>query len=344
MLVHESGEGSAVTHTITLIPGDGIGPEVSEATCRVLEATGVELRWQIEKAGVEALQASGTPLPDSVVESIRGNRVALKAPVTTPIGGGFRSVNVELRQKLDLYINFRPARSLPGVPSRNENVDLLVIRENSEGLYSGLEHEVVPGVVESLRVVTESGSRRIVEAAFKIAGSLGRRKVTVVHKANILKLSDGLFLNVARQVADSYPDIEYEEAIIDATAMRLVQNPGQFDVLVMENLFGDIISDLTAGLVGGLGVAPSANLGAECAVFEAVHGSAPDIAGKGVANPTALLLSGALMLRHLGEKRAAESVERSVRHVLAEGAHLTPDLGGKATTREYADALIDSLE
>ncbi|HEX8681189.1 MAG TPA: isocitrate/isopropylmalate dehydrogenase family protein, partial [Ardenticatenaceae bacterium] len=269
--------------------------------------------------------------------------LALKGPITTPVGSGFRSVNVQLRKTLDLYANYRPAKTVPGIPSRYEDVDLIVIRENTEGLYSGLEHIVVPGVVESLRVITEHASERIVRFAFDLAQKQSRRKVTAVHKANILKLSDGLFLEVAKRVARDFPDIEYEETIVDATAMRLVLDPSAFDVLVMENLFGDIISDLTSGLVGGLGMAPSANIGEKYAVFEAVHGSAPDIAGKGVANPTALILSGALMLRHMGEIPAAQRIERAVAQLVGEGRGLTRDLGGQANTREYVDTLIEAL-
>ncbi|RMG40298.1 MAG: isocitrate/isopropylmalate dehydrogenase family protein, partial [Methanobacteriota archaeon] len=313
-----------MAYQVTLIPGDGIGPEVAHAARKVIDATGVEIEWHIHQAGMEVVNRIGTPLPAETLESIQRDQLALKGPIGTPIGGGFRSVNVELRKQLDLYANFRPARSIRGIKSRYENVDLIVIRENTEGLYSGLEHIVVPGVVESQRIITEKGSRRIVEAAFKIARRYHRKKVTVVHKANILKLSDGLFLEVARQVAREYPEIEYDEAIVDATAMKLVMDPAQFDVLVMENLFGDIISDLTSGLIGGLGIAPSANLGKNYAIFEAVHGSAPDIAGKGIANPTALILSGALMLEHIGEMEAAEKIRAAVNKVIGEGKTVTP--------------------
>lgn len=332
-----------MAHHITLIPGDGIGPEVADGARQVIDATGVAIEWDLQNAGAEMIDKVGVPLPEATLESVRKNKVALKGPIGTPIGTGFRSVNVELRRKLDLYANFRPAVSIKGVKTRHDDVDLIVIRENTEGLYSGLEHEVVPGVVESQRVITEKGSERIIDAAFKIAKRFNRKKVTVVHKANILKLSDGLFLNVARRVHEQYPEIEYDEAIVDATAMKLVQDPSQFDVLVMENLFGDIISDLTSGLIGGLGLAPSANIGKPYAIFEAVHGTAPDIAGKGVANPTALLLSGALMLRHLDENAAADRVFAAVNTVLGEGRVRTADLGGSATTQEYVDALIDAL-
>jgi isocitrate dehydrogenase (NAD+) len=328
-----------MVHPVVLIPGDGIGPEVTEAARRVLDATGVGLDWQVHEAGGEVIGRYGKPLPESTLDAVMRVGVALKGPITTPVGSGFRSVNVGLRKALDLYANYRPARSIPGVPSRFEGVDLMVVRENTEGLYSGLEHIVVPGVVESLRVITETGSQRIVRFAFRIAREHGRRKVTAVHKANILKLSDGLFLEVARRVAREFPEIEFEEAIVDATAMKLVLDPSQFDVLVMENLFGDILSDLTSGLCGGVGLAPSANIGERYAVFEAVHGSAPDIAGKGVANPCALVLAGALMLRHLGELDAADRVERAVRGVVARGEVRTRDLGGTAGTAQMADAL-----
>ena len=332
-----------MSYPVTLIPGDGIGPEVCQAARLVLDATGVPFEWHEHQAGMEVANRYGTPLPQETVDSIIRDGVALKGPIGTPIGTGFRSVNVELRKTLDLYANFRPARSIPGVNSRYSDVDLIVIRENTEGLYSGLEHIVVPGVVESLRVITEKGSERIVRFAFETARKFGRKKVTAVHKANILKLSDGLFLEIARRVARDFPDIGYEESIVDATAMKLVLNPGQFDVLVMENLFGDIISDLTSGLIGGLGLAPSANIGTQYAVFEAVHGSAPDIAGKGIANPTALILSGVLMLRHLGEMKAADRVEKAVHAVIREKKQVTRDLGGTASTMAFARAVADKL-
>ena len=332
-----------MSHQVVSIPGDGIGTEVTAAARRVLDASGVTIDWETREAGGDVIGRYGTPLPQDTVGAVKRAGVALKGPITTPIGSGFRSVNVQLRQDLDLYANFRPARSLPGVPSRFENVDLIVIRENTEGLYSGLEHIVVPGVVESLRIVTETGSERIIRFAFRIARELGRKKVTAVHKANILKLSDGLFLSVARRVAREFGEIEYEETIVDATAMRLVQDPSRFDVLVMENLFGDILSDLTSGLIGGLGMAPSANLGEKTAMFEAVHGSAPDIAGQGVANPTALILAGAMMLRHLGEDEAADRVESAVRDTISGGKTMTRDLGGSASTDEYTGALIAAL-
>ncbi len=332
-----------MAHSVTLIPGDGIGPEVAHATQQVIAAAGVEIEWDIQPAGNEVINRYGTPLPEEAMESILKNRIALKGPIGTPIGKGFHSVNVDIRKRLDLFANFRPARTIKGIKSRYDDIDLIVIRENTEGLYSGLEHIVVPGVVESQRIITEKGSRRIVEMAFKIAQKYNRKKVTAVHKANILKLSDGLFLEVAREVARGFPDIEYTESIVDATAMRLVMDPAQFDVLVMENLFGDIISDLTSGLIGGLGVAPSANLGENYAVFEAVHGSAPDIAGKGLANPTALLLSGCMMLELLDEHHAAEKIRTAINAVIKEGKHVTHDLGGKAKTQEYVNALIEKL-
>lgn len=332
-----------MAYTVTLIPGDGIGPEVTAATQRVLDAVGVEIEWDIKEAGGDVINRYGTPLPQETLDSIIRTGVALKGPITTPVGSGFKSVNVQLRKTLDLYANYRPAKTVQGVPSRYENVDLIVIRENTEGLYSGLEHIVIPGVVESIRIITERASDRIIRFAFETARKYSRHKVTVVHKANILKLSDGLFLEVAKRVARDYTDIEYEESIVDATAMRLVLDPSQFDVLVMENLFGDIISDLTSGLVGGLGMAPSANIGEKYAMFEAVHGSAPDIAGKGIANPTALILTGALMLRHLGEIPAAERIENAVSQVVAEGRNLTRDLGGEANTNQYVETLIAAL-
>jgi isocitrate dehydrogenase (NAD+) len=328
---------------ITLIPGDGIGPEVTAAARRVVDATGVEIDWQVHPAGEEEFERTGEALPQETLDAIERTGVALKGPTATPSGAGYRSVNVRIRQKLDLYANFRPARSIPGAGKRYENVDLIVVRENTEGLYSGIEHQVVPGVVESLRIVTEKGSERVVRFAFEAALQYRRRKVTAVHKANILKMSDGLFLDVARRVAKDYPSIEYDESIVDAAAMKLVLNPHQFDVLVMENLFGDILSDLTSGLVGGLGLTPSGNIGQSCAVFEAVHGTAPDIAGKGIANPTAVIQSAALMLRRLDETEAAERIENAVRRVIGEGKSVTGDLGGRAKTEEYADALIAAM-
>ncbi len=331
-------------YNVTLIPGDGIGPEVTDAARRVIEATGVEIKWHVHEAGGHVMNRYGTPLPQQTIESIMKNKVALKGPITTPGGSGFRSVNVQLRKSLNLFANYRPARSIKGVPSRYQDVDLIVIRENTQGLYSGLEHIVVPGVVESLRIITEAASERIVRFAFETARKYKRKKVTAVHKANILKLSDGLFLDVARRVSRKYTDIEYEESIIDATAMKLVMNPHKFDVLVMENLFGDIVSDLTSGLVGGLGMTPSANIGELYAIFEGVHGSAPDIAGKGIANPTALILSAALMLEHLGEIEAAQRITHAVESVIADGQHMTRDLGGTTNMWEYTEAVIRAFQ
>lgn len=333
-----------MTYSLTLIPGDGIGPEVATATQRVLDATGLDLEWQEVLAGQTALEAHGDPLPESTIQAVVAADATLKGPTTTPSGIGFRSINVALRQKLCLYANYRPALSLPGINTRFEDVDLIVVRENTEGLYSGLEHTVVPGVVESLRIITAKASERIARFAFQTAQRQERQRVTCVHKANILKLSDGLFLDSCRKVAAEFPEIEFDDCIVDAAAMKLVSNPHLFDVMVMENLFGDILSDLTSGLVGGLGVAPSANVGDGIAVFEAVHGSAPDIAGKGIANPLALLRSGVLMLLYLGEKEAADRVEKALRKVLVAGKVLTGDLGGKAGTAEFADAVIAALD
>jgi isocitrate dehydrogenase (NAD+) len=332
-----------MAYRIVLIPGDGIGPEVTAAAQRVIEATGLEVEWETHLAGQAALDELGSPLPAETLDAVRSADATLKGPTATPSGTGFRSVNVELRQKLQLYANYRPARSLPGVPSRYENVDLIVVRENTEGLYSGLEHEVVPGVVESLRVVTEHASERIARFAFETARRQGRKRVTCVHKANILKLSDGLFLRTCGRVAKEFSDIAYDDSIIDAAAMKLVLNPQTFDVMVMENLFGDIVSDLTAGLVGGLGLAPSANVGDGVAVFEAVHGSAPDIAGKGVANPTAVILSAVLMLRYLGEKAVADQIENAIRSVFTGGTVRTGDLGGAATTLQFIEAVLATM-
>jgi isocitrate dehydrogenase (NAD+) len=330
-------------HTITLIPGDGIGPEVTEAVVRIVEAAGVAVDWEPHIAGVQAFERTGKALPVDLIDSIRRNRVALKGPVTTPIGEGFTSVNVGLRKALELYANLRPVWNLRGVPSRFEAVDLVIVRENTEDLYAGLEHEVVPGVVESLKIITEKASTRIARFAFDYARRHGRRRVTAIHKANIMKLGDGLFLASARAVAPEYPGIVYDERIVDAACMHLVMNPGQFDVLVMPNLYGDIVSDLCAGLVGGLGVVGSANLGTETAVFEAVHGSAPDIAGQNVANPTALLLSAIMMLRHLNEHAAADRIMKALEDVLASGAVLTRDLKGSATTTEFAVAVCRAM-
>jgi isocitrate dehydrogenase (NAD+) len=332
-----------MTHTITLIPGDGIGPEVTEAVVRILKASGVLIDWEPHIAGLVAFERTGQALPVELIDSIRRNKVALKGPVTTPIGQGFTSVNVGLRKALDLYANLRPVWNLPGIDSRFQGVDLVIVRENTEDLYAGLEHEVVPGVVESLKIITEKASTRIAQFAFQHARKHGRRKVTSIHKANIMKLSDGLFIDCVRRAARDYIDITYEERIVDAACMQLVMHPEQFDVLVLPNLYGDIVSDLCAGLVGGLGVVGAANLGSEIGVFEAVHGSAPDIAGKHLANPTALLLSAVLMLRHLDEGAAADRIMQALGAVLTARAVRTRDLGGTASTLEFADAVSKQL-
>jgi isocitrate dehydrogenase (NAD+) len=329
--------------TITLLPGDGIGPEVTAAAVRVLEAAGARFEWESHMAGAEALARHGDPLPQEVLDSIVRNKVALKGPVTTPVGKGFQSVNVRLRRTLELYANLRPTLSLPGVPSRFAGVDLLVVRENTEGLYSGIEHTVVPGVVESLKIITEKASTRVARFAFEHARSHGRERVTIVHKANIMKLSDGLFLDCARKVAEGYPEIRTDDRIIDNLCMQLVVRPEQFDVLLLENLYGDIVSDLCAGLVGGLGVVPGANFGEVGAVFEAVHGSAPDIAGRNLANPLALIQTAVLMLRHLDDHATADRIDRALRATLAAGTR-TRDLGGEATTTEFTEAIVRALE
>jgi isocitrate dehydrogenase (NAD+) len=330
-------------YTITLIPGDGIGPEVVSAAVRVLTATGVAFEWVTMDAGLAAIGKHGVPLPPAVLESVRANGVALKGPTGTPIGGGHRSVNVELRKILDLYANVRPVHTMPGVKCRYEDVDIVVIRENTEDLYSGLEHVVVPGVVESLKIITEKASTRIARYAFEYAERNGRKRITAVHKANIMKLSDGLFLDCCRKVAAEYAAITYDELIVDNTCMQLVLDPTRFDMLLLENLYGDIVSDLCAGLVGGLGLAAGANVGEKQAIFEAVHGTAPDIAGKNAANPIAMVLSGAMMLDHLGEQKAAGRVRSAVEKVLAEGKKLTGDLGGRASTSEIAEAIVEKL-
>ena len=331
-----------MTHRITLIPGDGIGPEVTDAVLMILSVAGIPIEWERHDAGILSPDKNN-PLPTSLIDSIRRNKVALKGPVTTPIGAGFTSVNVSLRKALDLYVNLRPVANLPGIPARFTNVDLVIVRENTEDLYAGLEHQIVPGVVESLKIITAVASTRIGRFAFEYARANGRKRVTAIHKANIMKMSDGLFLESVRGVAKEYADLEYDERIIDAACMHLVLHPEKFDVLVLPNLYGDIISDLCAGLVGGLGVVGAANLGAECAVFEAVHGSAPDIAGKGVANPTALLLSAVLMLRHIGEPTSADRIVHALEQVMAAGVSRTPDLGGHASTTQFADAVCKML-
>ncbi len=329
---------------MTLIPGDGIGPELAEAARGVLEATGIGFSWDVQQAGEATIASEGTPLPDRVVESIRTNGVAIKGPITTPVGTGFRSVNVGLRQALELYANVRPARTMAGVESRFSDVDLVIVRENTEDLYAGIEHRVGRDAAESIKIITREASERIARFAFEYAIANGRRKVTAVHKANIMKLSDGLFLESCRTVAEQYDGrVEFEDRIVDNMCMQLVQKPDLYDVLVLPNLYGDIVSDLAAGLVGGLGVAPGANIGEDGAVFEPVHGSAPKYAGQNKANPTAMILSGALMLRHLGEPDAATRVENAVRDVIAEGRTVTYDLGGDAGTREFGDAVADRL-
>ncbi len=330
--------------TVTLIPGDGIGPEVSEAAVRVLGAAGAEIEWERQIAGKEAVEKFGNPLPPEVLESVRRNCLALKGPVTTQVGGGFKSINVQLRQELDLYANLRPSRSLPSIPSRFEGVDIVVVRENTEDLYSGLEHIVVPGVVESLKIITEKASLRIARFAFEYARRHGRKRVTAVHKANIMKLSDGLFLDCFRRVASEYPEIKADDKIVDNMCMQLVMRPEEWDMLLMENLYGDIVSDLCAGLVGGLGVVPGGNIGTDVAVFEAVHGSAPDIAGKNLANPLALIRSAIMMLYHMNKDEVAERVRAALRHVVVEQKIRTRDLGGEAGTTEFTDAVVAALE
>jgi len=339
-----------MTYTVTLIPGDGIGPEVASAMRRVVEATGVAVDWEVFDAGEAVIEAYGTPLPEHILTSIRRNRVGIKGPITTQVGKGFRSPNVALRKALDLYANVRPAQSIPGVPARYEGVDLVVVRENTEGLYSGVEHDVIPDQAsEAIRIITRRASERVVRFAFEYARANGRKLVTAVHKGNILKLTDGLFLRVAHEVAAEYPEIAFNDRIVDNLCMQLVQRPHEYDVLVLTNLFGDIVSDLCAGLVGGLGVTPGANMGDDIAVFEPVHGSAPKYAGKNVVNPTAMIRSGALMLRFLGETEAAERIERAVARVIAEGRAVTYDLKPRRDdptavgTQEMADAIIAAL-
>jgi isocitrate dehydrogenase (NAD+) len=332
-------------HLVTLIPGDGIGPEVAEATARAVDATGVSIEWERVEAGARALAEQGQLIPQDVFGSLEASRVGLKGPTETPVGGGHQSINVALRKKLGLYVNFRPVRMLPGLKTRFHDLplDLAIFRENTEDLYAGLEHEVVPGVVESLKIITQTASLRIARASFEYARKEGRRKVTSIHKANIMKLSDGLFLKCCRETASAYPEIRYNELIVDNACMQLVMRPETFDLLVMPNLYGDIISDLAAGLVGGLGIVPGANMGDHHAVFEAVHGTAPDIAGKGMANPTALMQSAVLMLSHLGEGEAATRLENAIRSVYAAGAPLTGDVGGKASTAQFTDAVIRAM-
>ncbi|MGQ9632974.1 MAG: isocitrate dehydrogenase (NAD(+)) [Bryobacteraceae bacterium] len=333
-------------YRVTLIPGDGIGPEVAEAAVRVVNATGVAIDWERVELTGKIIEESREELPAAVLESVQRTRVGLKGPVTTPIAGGFQSVNVALRKALDLYANVRPVRTLPGLKTRYQDVkiDLIIFRENTEDLYAGLEHEVVKDVVTSLKVITRRASERIARFTFEYARRLGRKRITAVHKANIMKLGDGLFLRCTREVAREYPELEYKELIVDNASMQLVLRPEQFDVLLMPNLYGDIVSDLAAGLVGGLGIVPGANIGEECAVFEAVHGSAPDIAGKGLANPTALMLSAVMMLEHLGEIQAARKLQRAIEKVYQEGRSLTPDVGGAASTQEFTGAVVEAVQ
>ncbi len=335
-----------MSHQVTLIPGDGIGPEVASAARRAVDATGVSIDWEIAELNADLIHKTGESLPQHVIDSLNRTRIGLKGPVTTPIGGGYTSVNVALRKRLDLFANVRPVRSLPGVVSRFDDVkiDMVIFRENTEDLYSGLEHEVVKDVVTSLKVITRTASIRIAEYAFQFAQSAGRKKVVAIHKANIMKLADGLFLRCCREIAANYPHIQYTELIVDNAAMQLVMRPEQFDVLLLPNLYGDIVSDLAAGLVGGLGIVPGANMGENHAVFEAVHGSAPDIAGKGIANPTAMMLSSVLMLIHMKEHDAAKRLQSAIESVYQEHAHLTRDVGGAATTTDFTEAVIRAMK
>lgn len=331
-----------MTYNISLIPGDGIGPQVTKAAKMVLEACGVKINWEIVEAGEKVIEKYGTPLPDYVIDSIKRNRVALKGPVTTPIGTGFRSINVALRQALKLYANIRPVKSYKGVPSRYKNIDLLIVRENTEGLYMGIEYMVGEDTAESIKIITRKASERIAKFAFELARKEERRKVTAVHKANIMKCTDGLFLDCVRKVSQKYPEIIFEDVIVDAMSMKLVQTPQDYEVLVMPNLYGDILSDLAAGLVGGLGVVPGANIGNKEIVFEPTHGSAPELSSN-IANPTATILSGIMMLRYLGEREAADKIEKAVGKVLGERKKITKDLGGNAGTLEYTEEIINSL-
>ena len=332
-----------MSYTVTLIPGDGSGPEVIAAAKRVVEATGVPIVWEQAEAGAAMIEACGTPLPEETIASIRKNKVALKGPVTTPVGTGFRSVNVEMRKRFDLYANVRPAKTYPGVISRYENINLVVVRENTEDLYAGIEHMVGEDAAESIKLITRKGCERIIRYAFEFAVREGRKKVTAVHKANIMKCTDGMFLNIAREIAKEYPQIEFNDSIVDAMCMRLVMHPEDYDVLVCPNLYGDIVSDLCAGLVGGLGLTPSANIGVDGAIFEPIHGSAPDIAGQHKINPTAAILSASMMLAHLGEAKAAASIEKAIIKVIGEGKVLTQDMGGSASTEAFTDAVIAAL-
>lgn len=330
-------------HNITLIPGDGIGPEVTNSAVKIIDASGVKIKWEKVEAGAAVMDKFNTPLPVHVIESIKKNKLAFKGPITTPVGTGFRSVNVGLRQGLNLYANVRPIKTYEGIVSRYSDVDLVIVRENTEDLYAGIEHMVGDEAAESIKIITKKASDRIVKYAFELAEKQGRKKVTAVHKANIMKCSDGLFLKCARQIAKEHSTIAFDDVIVDAMSMKLVMNPEKYDVLVMPNLYGDILSDMAAGLVGGLGIVPGANIGEEIAVFEAAHGSAPDIAGKNIANPTATILSGVMLLKHIGEMEAAVKIENAVSKVLRDGQKLTVDLGGSATTQEYTEAVIKAM-
>ena len=331
------------SYNITLIPGDGIGPEVTDSAIKIIEACGVKIDWDIQEAGGRVLNSEGTPLPERVINSIKKNKIALKGPIATPIGGGFKSVNVTLRKELDLYANVRPCKTFPGIASRYDNVDLIIVRENTEDLYAGIEKMIDADSAEGIKIITRSGSERIVRYAFEYAVREKRKKVTAVHKANIMKLTDGLFLSTARDVAAGFPEIRFDDKIIDALCMELVMRPENFDVLVLPNLYGDIVSDLCSGLVGGLGVTPGVNIGRESAIFEPVHGTAPDIAGKDMANPMAAILSGVLMLKYIGETKAAKKIENALLSVIKKGKIVTSDLGGKAGTKAFTDAVIDCL-
>ncbi|ADL52182.1 isocitrate/isopropylmalate dehydrogenase family protein [Clostridium cellulovorans] len=330
-------------HNITLIPGDGIGPEVAAAMKRVVDSTGVQIQWEVVEAGEALIEKYGTPLPEYVLDSIKKNKIAIKGPITTPVGKGFKSVNVTLRQTLDLYVNLRPVKSFKGIPSRYENIDLVIVRENTEDLYAGIEHKIGDYGAESIKLITRPACERIVDFAFDYSVKNDRKLVTTVHKANIMKLTDGLFLQVSKEIAEKYSSIDFSDLIVDACCMNLVMTPEKYDVMVMPNLYGDIVSDLCSGFVGGLGMIPGANIGKEYAVFEAVHGSAPQIAGKNIANPTAIIQSAVMMLRHIGEYECAEKIEKSLAKVFEEGKVLTVDLGGTATTEEFADEIIKNL-
>jgi len=331
-------------YNITLIPGDGIGPEVAFATKRLIDATGVKINWEVQEAGEKMIKEHGTPLPPSVIESVRKNKIALKGPITTPVGEGFRSVNVALRKEFDLYANVRTAKTFKGIPSRYDNIDIVIIRENTEDLYAGVEHMIGEDVAESIKIFTRKGCERIIRFAFEYARKEGRKKVTAIHKANIMKCTDGMFLKIAREISKEYTDIQFEDMIIDAMCMKLVQTPEKYDLLVLPNLYGDIVSDLCAGLVGGLGVAPGANIGNDYAIFEPVHGSAPDIAGKDIANPTAMMLSGIQMLRYIGETGAADKALKALTKIIGEGTSVTRDLGGILGTSAFTEKVISVLE